>query len=82
MEFTVYDLVGTFGVGLIILMYLFLQFGKIESGDPLYSVCNGVGAALVLFSLWFDFNLAAFIVEFFWLLISLYGIGRYFFKKV
>jgi hypothetical protein len=41
-----------------------------------YSMANGFGAALVLVSLWFNFNLSAFVIEIFWLLISLLGIIR------
>jgi hypothetical protein len=37
-------------------------------------------ALLVLISLFYSFNFPAFIVEFFWILISLYGIFKYFWK--
>jgi hypothetical protein len=80
MEFAFYDLVGSVGVALIILTYVFLQLDKIESKSLLYSILNAVGASLVIFSLYFDFNFSAFIIEFFWLLISLFGIGKYFLK--
>jgi hypothetical protein len=49
-----------------------------RSNSLTYSVTNAVGAALVLFSLYFEFNVSAFLVEFFWLLISIVGIVRYF----
>ena len=77
MEFTIYDLTGSVGVALIILTYLLLQIGKIKSNQLIYSVFNAVGAGLILFSLYFDFNFSAFLIEFFWLLISLFGIARY-----
>ncbi|HUF05695.1 MAG TPA: hypothetical protein VMM38_16155 [Aridibacter sp.] len=76
MEFTAFDLIGAVGVAVIIVTYLLLQSGRIDSRKPLYSVLNAVGALMILVSLVFDFNLAAFIVEFFWLLISIYGIIR------
>lgn len=81
MNFTFYDLIGTIGVAVIIITYVFLQLGKIESKHLLYSILNAVGASLIIFSLYFNFNFSAFIVEFFWLLISLFGIGRYFLNK-
>ena len=37
---------------------------------------NALGASLVILSLYYDFNLSAFIIEAFWVLISLLGIGR------
>ncbi len=59
---------------MIVLTYLMIQLGKISSKSLEFSILNGVGALLVLFSLYFEFNLSAFIVEFFWAVISLLGI--------
>jgi hypothetical protein len=72
-----YDLVGNAGVAIIILTYLLLQFEKLASTNVLYSVLNALGAGLVLVSLGFEFNLSAFIVEAFWVVISLMGIARW-----
>ena len=69
------DFVGIAGAVLIIIAYLLLQLRRIDAGNVWYSAANAAGAALILLSLWFDFNLAAVIIEAFWLLISLYGIG-------
>lgn len=77
MEISSYDVMGTIGVGLIILAYICLQLEKIKSESLLYSLLNALGAFMVIISLYFDFNFPAFIVEFFWLLISLFGIGKY-----
>jgi hypothetical protein len=41
-----------------------------------WPLLNGLGAALVLASLRVEFNLGAFILECFWLLISLVGLVR------
>jgi hypothetical protein len=38
---------------------------------------NGLGASLILVSLTFEFNLSAFFIEVFWLVISTHGIVRY-----
>ena len=81
MQYAWYDVVGTAGVGIIIGTYVFLQLEKIRSESLLYSVLNALGASLIIVSLCFNFNFSAFIVEFFWVLISLYGITRYFLKK-
>lgn len=81
MQFTFYDLIGSVGVGIIVLTYVLLQTEKIKSESLSYSVLNGLGAGLIVLSLIFDFNFSAFIVESLWVLISLYGIGKYFVKK-
>ncbi|HEX8369305.1 MAG TPA: hypothetical protein VF604_12245 [Pyrinomonadaceae bacterium] len=80
MQYAWYDLLGSIGVGLIILTYVALQLEKIRSEQLLYSLLNAIGAGLIVFSLCFSFNFSAFVVEFFWVLISLYGIGKHFMK--
>lgn len=62
---------------MILVSYFLLQLQRISSRALGYSVLNGVGAFLILVSLWVDFNLAAFIIEAFWLAISAFGIIRY-----
>ena len=81
MNFTFYDLIGSVGVATIIITYVLLQTEKIRSESLAYSVLNGLGAGLIVISLIFDFNFSAFIVESLWVLISLYGIGKYFLKE-
>ena len=81
MSYTWFDFVGSIGVGIIILTYVGLQSGKIKSETLMYSVLNAVGATLIIISLAGSFNLSAFVVEFFWVLISIYGIVKYFLKR-
>lgn len=81
MSFAWYDIVGTLGTAIIIVTYVLLQIGKVRSEQLLYSILNAVGATLIIVSLYFNFNFPAFVVEFFWLLISLFGIGKYLLKK-
>ena len=78
MTYTVYDLLGNLGVFLIILTYFLLQMRRLSSESLLYSVLNTLGASLIIVSLLFDFNLSAFIVEAFWVIISVIGIGNYY----
>ena len=72
-----YDVVGVVGVVFIVGSYFMLQVQYLSSETLSYSVINGVGAILILISLSVDFNLAAFVIEVFWLLISLAGIFMY-----
>jgi len=69
-----YDLIGNVGVAMMVMAYLLLQMGKLRINDLSYSLANAIGAILVLFSLLYSFNLSAFLVESFWLLISAYGL--------
>lgn len=81
MSFAWYDIIGSIGVAVVIITYLLLQTERIRSESLLYSVLNGLGAGLIVFSLFYSFNFSAFIVELLWVLISLYGIINYFFKN-
>lgn len=76
-----YDILGTVGVAVIILAYVLLQIEKLRSDELLYSLLNAVGAALILISLYYAFNFPSFVVEFFWLVISLFGIGKFLMKR-
>jgi hypothetical protein len=81
MQIAWYDIIGSLGVATIIFTYVLLQTERIKSDALLYSILNAVGASLIIFSLFFNFNFSAFIVEFFWVLISVYGIVKYFLKR-
>ena len=74
MDYGWHDFAGNVGVALVIGCYLALQLERIDARSVAYSALNGAGAALVVVSLLVEFNLSAFIVEGFWLLISLYGL--------
>ena len=76
MTYSWYDFLGNVGVLLILLSYLLLQMKKIKSQSMYYSLMNAAGASLILVSLYYNFNLSAFVMEIFWLLISLYGLWQ------
>ena len=76
-----HDIIGTAGAAMILVSYFLLQMGRLSGTDLAYPVINGLGAALILVSLSVDFNLSAFIVEAFWLAISLLGVVRYFHNR-
>ena len=80
MSFPWYDIIGSTGVAVVIITYLLLQTERIKSESLLYSVLNGLGAGLIVFSLLYSFNFSAFVVESLWVLISIYGIAKYFLK--
>ena len=69
-----HDLLGNAGFLCIIGSYLWLQLGRTTGQTRTYSLVNAIGAALILVSLYFEFNLSAVLVEVFWLIISLLGL--------
>ena len=72
------DFVGNIGVVVLVVTYLMLQLNKLSSDGLAYSTLNAFGAGLIAFTLLFNFNLSALIIEVFWVLISFVGIYRYF----
>lgn len=81
LSFEWFDAVGISGVAIILIVYYLLQIERMRSDDLIYSVANLVGALLIVVSLYYRFNLASFVIEVFWILISLIGIVRYFRKR-
>jgi hypothetical protein len=70
------NILGLFGVSLIVWYYFLLQIDKIPASSFSFSFANFIGSCLMLISLWFNWNLASVVIEVFWMLISLYGIYR------
>ena len=80
MKYGLLDFLGNIGVLLLMTAYLLLQLNKLSNG-LLYSILNAVGAGLIVVSLLTNFNLSAFLMEVFWVLISLLGIYRHLHPK-
>jgi predicted membrane protein len=78
MQLSLTDLIGILGVFVIIVAYMLLQLEKMDAKDLSFSVLNTLGALLIIISLMYDWNLASFLMESIWMLISLYGILKYY----
>ena len=72
-----HSILGLGGAIMVVCSYLMLQLDRIASESISYSLLNAVGAGLILYSLVFDFNLAAVIIEVFWVMISMIGVWKY-----
>ena len=70
------DVVGMVGVVLVLVAYQLLQTGKLPADKPTYYWINLSGSVLILFSLFFTWNLASVIIEIAWIVISVLGIVR------
>jgi len=81
LDYALHNVVGNVGVLLIVGSYFLVQIRRMSALNPPYIVLNGLGALLILYSLWFDFNLSAFLIEVIWLGISLLGLVRYFLER-
>jgi len=78
---TIPDLIGFSGVALLIVTYALLQLERIDPKGFWYSFNNLVVAILVTVSLVYTPNLPSLVIEFFWFIISAYGIYMYFKRR-
>lgn len=70
------DTVGITGVILLLIAYYLLSTNKMSPHSLTYQLLNLVGAAFILFSLFFHWNTASVLIEIAWITISLIGIVR------
>jgi len=70
--------VGIVGVIIILIAYLLLQLDRMSQDSVFYSLLNTIGSVLILYSLYFYWNLPSGIIEIAWLLISIFGLFKAF----
>lgn len=70
------DVIGTVGVVLVLVAYYLLQAKRIDSSSIRYLNMNIIGSILILYSLFFNWNTPAVLVEIMWLIISLWGVFK------
>ncbi len=67
-------IVGLLGTLLVLLAFFLLQARRLHGNGPIYQLMNAIGAAAIIVSLCYEFNLASMLLEIAWLLISVYGL--------
>ena len=67
------DIIGIGGVFIIVIAYILMQIDRMDPKGFAFSFLNTIGAVLILISLYFDWNLASFVMEVIWFTLSLYG---------
>ena len=76
----IFDIIGMSGTFLVVGAFFLLQLGKVNPQGLKYNLMNLTGAILLLISLCYNFNLASFVIELFWIAASLIGLYKYFSK--
>lgn len=72
----IFQLIGFVGMIFIIWAYFILQVGKYSVDSIYYQLLNLIGAILLIISLFVHFNLGSFLIEIFWIVITLYGLYK------
>ena len=70
------DIIGTLGVGLILLAYLFQTFGWLNAKSKLFFLLNIVGAGLACYASYLINYWPFVVLEGTWFLVSVIGIVR------
>ena len=70
----IWNTIGVLGISIVLCAYFFLQIEKVTHRDPSYLWANFVGSLGIIVSLTNNFNVASFIIESCWVLISIYGL--------
>jgi len=70
------DIIGMIGVIMVLVGFFLLNIHKVKVLDMRYQMLNFIGSWLILFSLFYSWNLASVLIEIAWILISMLGIYR------
>lgn len=68
------NVIGIIGVVIVLIAYGLLQTRKIDPKAIPFSFLNLIGSVFITYSLLYYWNLASFIIEIAWILISSYGL--------
>ncbi|BFU76996.1 hypothetical protein ALC152_02110 [Arcobacter sp. 15-2] len=77
----IFQVIGFVGMIFIVFAYFLLQTGTYDTQSLKFQLINLIGAVLLLISLCVHFNLGSFIIEVFWIFITLYGIYKNYKEK-
>ncbi|MBA6290938.1 hypothetical protein H4J58_04495 [Colwellia sp. MB3u-70] len=73
-----FNIIGMSGTFLIVGAFIMLQLEKLNPKSLAYNLTNLSGAILLLISLCYNFNLASFVIELFWIAASVIGLVKYY----
>ena len=78
----IFQFIGFIGMIFVVIAYFLLQTEKQKITSLTYQLLNLIGAILLLISLFVHFNLGSFVIEIFWITITLYGMYKNLRKKI
>ena len=72
----IFQIIGFVGMLFIVYAYFLPQTHKAEHDSLGFQFLNLIGAILLIISLLVHFNLGSFLIEVFWIVITLYGMAK------
>lgn len=73
---TMSQAIGVIGMMCVVYAYLAIEKGWVDRNQRRFYLINLIGAILLTISLLFNFNLGSFMIEVFWIWISVAGLIR------
>lgn len=70
------DLIGIAGIVCVLGCYFLVQAGRMEARSVAYQLINMTGCVLILYSLFYAWNLPSAIIQVTWFAISAFGLAR------
>lgn len=77
----IFQFVGFLGMCCVVGAYALLQLGRMSSDNLAFQLINLIGAVLLIISLCVHFNLGSFLIEVFWIGITMIGIYKIYQKR-
>lgn len=71
-----FQIIGFLGMICVVGAYLLLQLQIVSNENLSFQIINLIGAILLIISLCIHFNLGSFLIEIFWIIITLFGIYK------
>jgi putative permease len=71
-----FQIIGFLGMICVVGAYLLLQLQIVSNKNLSFQIINLIGAILLIISLCIHFNLGSFLIEIFWIIITLFGIYK------
>ncbi|MCR4942418.1 MAG: hypothetical protein K5978_06490 [Campylobacter sp.] len=72
----IFQFIGFCGMVCIVVAYFMLQLGNTNAKSLKFQFINLIGAILLIISLCVHFNLGSFMIEIFWIIITIFGIVK------
>lgn len=76
LEIDLYDVIGIIGAICLLFSYMLFQSDNISIFK--FSYLNIIGSSFIIINLCFKWNISSFLIEFGWLIISIYGVIKHF----
>jgi len=77
----IFQIIGLIGMLFVVYAYFLLQAHKVLHNSLKFQTLNLIGSILLIISLVVHFNFGSFVIEVFWIIITIYGMLKNKIKK-